>query len=118
MESKQIENVAVDQLLQDPPKDDGYGSRVNKNDYVTNGQIMVTITLSEYRELVKAGADRAVHDADMKVIDAHRERDDLKKQVADLQKQLDSLKCMIAGAAQVQSKIAQEKANDGVDSAE
>lgn len=118
MEAEQVKNVVTDQLLKESPKDDGYGSRSTKNDFVANGQIMVTITLAEYRDLVKANADQKVTEADRKVYEAHQERDARKKQVEDLQKQLDSLKCMIAGAAQVQSKIAQEKANGEIDLAE
>ena len=117
MEPK-IENVVTDDRLEKKPEEDSFNRGEYRHDYVSNGQIMVTITLSEYRALVKADADRKVSEANSKVWDAHKERDELKKQVEGLQKQLDSLKCMIAGAAQVQSKIAQEKANDGVDSAE
>lgn len=117
MEPK-IENVVADDRLEKKPEEDAFNRGEYRHDYVHNGEIMVTITLSEYRALVKADSDRKINEARGKVWDAERQRDELKKQVEDLQKQLDSLKCMIAGAAQVQSKIAQEKTNDRVDSAE
>jgi len=108
MEPK-IENVVADERLEKKPEEDAYNRNDYRNDYVTNGQIMVTITLSEYRTLVKADADRKVSEANSKVWDAHKERDELKKQVNDLQNQLDGLKAMIAGAANVQYQINQSK---------
>lgn len=108
MEPK-IENVVADDRLGKKPEEDAFNRGEYKHDYVDNGQIMVTITLSEYRALIKADADRKVSEANSKVWDAHKERDELKKQVEDLQKQLDGLKAMIAGAANVQYQINQSK---------
>ena len=117
MEQK-IENVVADDRLEKTPEEDAFSRGEYRHDYVANGQIMVTITLSEYRALIKADADRKVSEANSKVWDAHKERDELKKQVEDLQKQLNGLKFMLAGAAHCQDMIAQEKTNDRVDSAE
>ena len=108
MEPK-IENVVADDRLEKKPEEDAFSRSEYRHDYVTNGQIMVTTTLSEYRALVKADADRKVSEANSKVYEAHKERDELKKTVADLQKQLNDLKAMIAGAATIQSQIIQPK---------
>jgi DNA-binding transcriptional MerR regulator len=109
-----MESIITDQLLEKTPKDDGYSSYSNKNDFVANGQIMVTITLAEYRALVKGNSDAQVADAKSKQRTAELERDGLKKQVADLQKQLDELKGLI------QSKFSEdaEDKDVGINSAE
>jgi hypothetical protein len=117
MEPK-IENVVADDRLENKPEEDVFSRGEYRHDYVTNGQIMVTITLSEYRTLLKAEADRKVSEANSKFWDANRERDELRKQVEDLQKQLNGLKFMLAGAAHVQDMMAQENTNDRVDSAD
>ena len=109
-----MEAIITDSLLQETPKDDGYGNYSHKNDFVANGQIMVTITLAEYRALIKGNSDAQVSEAKSKQRQAEMERDGLKKQVADLQKQLDDLKSLI------QSKFTQEAEgkDGGLDSAE
>lgn len=110
-----MEAIITDALLKETPKDEsGYGEKSNKNDFVANGQIMVTITLAEYRALIRGNADAQVSDAKSKQWSAERERDELKKQVADLQKQLDDLKDAI------RSKFVQdaEDKDGSVDSAE
>ena len=109
-----MEAIITDSLLRETPKDEGYGNYSNKNDFVANGQIMVTITLAEYRALIKGNSDAQVSEAKSKQRQAEMERDGLKKQVADLQKQLDDLKSLI------QSKFTQEAEgkDGGLDSAE
>ena len=109
-----MEAIITDQLREKTPKDDGYSSYSNKNDFVANGQIMVTITLAEYRPLVKGNSDAQVSEAKSKQRNAEMERDGLKKQVADLQKQLEELKGLI------QSKFSQdaEDKDVGIDPAE
>ena len=106
--------IITDSLLKETPKDDGYSSYSNKNDFVANGQIMVTITLAEYRALVKGNSDAIVSEAKSKQRSAEIECDQLKKQVSELQKQLDQLKSLI------QSKFTQdaEVKDGGLDSAE
>lgn len=103
-----MEAIITDQLLRETPKDDGYSSNSTKNDFVANGQIMVTITLAEYRSLVKGNSDAQVSEAKSKQYHAEQERDGLKKQVADLQKQLDELKGLI------QSKFSQDAEDENV----
>ena len=93
-------SVAIDEHLQEMPDDDRYGRVDLNHDYVTNGQIMVTITLSEYRSLVKTNADLKVSEASSKMYELRKERDDL-------QKQLNDLKTMIASAVPV--KVAADK---------
>ena len=109
-----MEAIITDQLLEKTPKDDGYSSYSNKNDFVAKGQIMVTITLAEYRALVKGNSDAQVSEAKSKQRNAEMERDGLKKQVADLQKQLEELKGLIQSKF---SKDAEDK-DDGIDSAD
>ena len=104
-----MEAVITDQLLKEAPRDDGYGSTSSKNDFVANGQIMVTITLAEYRALVKRNSDAQVSEAKSKQYHAEQERDGLKKQVADLQKQLDELKSLI------QNKFSQDAEDKNVE---
>lgn len=98
MDNKAPENIAVNELLKPAPEKEAYASRDTDIDYVANGQLMVTITLAEYRQLVKKNADSMVNEANSKRYTVERERDELKKEVADLQKQLDDLKAMIARA--------------------
>lgn len=90
-----MEAIITDQLLEKTPKDDGYSSYSNKNDFVANGQIMVTITLAEYRALVKGNSDALVSEAKSKQRSAESERDQLKKQVDELQKELTNLKDLV-----------------------
>ena len=104
-----MEAIITDQLLEKTPKDDGYSSYSNKNDFVANGQIMVTITLAEYRAVVKGNSDAQVSEAKSKQRYAEQERDGLKKQVADLQKQLDELKGLI------QNKFSQDAEDKNVE---
>lgn len=99
MDSEEVKNVVTDDHLEKKPEDDNWNRGEYRHDFVCNGQIMVTITLAEYRTLVKANADSIVSDMRSKAYAMERERDEMKKQVADLQKQLDGLKEMIAGAA-------------------
>ncbi len=110
MENKIAENVATNELLKPAPEKESYATRDADIDYVANGQIMVTITLAEYRQLVKKNADSIVNEANSKRFAAERERDELKKQVADLKKQLDDLRAMIASA--VPSSAASNKQPD------
>ena len=102
-----MESIVIDAQLKEAPKDDAFSDKT-KNDYVANGQIMVTITLAEYRSLVKGNSDAQVSEAKSKQWHAEQERDQLKKQVIDLQKQLEELKSLI------QSKFTQDaEAKDG-----
>lgn len=113
MSAEEVKNVVVDPILKEQ-SEDKYGYKNEPINYVSQGQIMVTITLAEYRSLVKSNAEKEVSEARSKTYEVQKEHDELKKQVADLQKQLTDLKCMIAGAASIQAKVSQEKEeNDG-----
>ena len=98
------ESIASDQLLHKAPEKDLFDSR-DAYDFVSNGQLMVHITLAEYRSLVKQNADQIKSDARSKVYEIEKERDALKKEVADLRKQLDDLRNMIASAVPTKAII-------------
>lgn len=98
METELAKSIATDEHLEKTPKEDQYGRYELNYDYAANGQIMVTITLSEYRSLVKSNADLKVSEANSKMYDLRKERDELKKQVEELRKQLNDLRSMIANA--------------------
>lgn len=72
-----------------PAKDfDHYGS--NRNDYANGQELMVEITLAEYRELIgsKAKADHEQHKLVMEKIE-------LEKQIKELKEQIVALKATI-----------------------
>lgn len=98
MEAELEKSIAVDDRLAKTPEEDKYGRYELNKDYVANGQIMVTITLAEYRELLTKHASEQVNEANCKRFTVERERDELKKQVDSLEKELVSLKTMIASA--------------------
>ena len=98
MEAELAKSISVDDRLGKTPDEDKCGRYELNHDYVVNGQIMVTITLSEYRSLVKSNADLKVSEASGKMYELRKERDEMQKQVNDLQKQLNDLKAMIASA--------------------
>lgn len=98
MEKELAQSIVTDERLKETPSEDKYGRYELSKDYVANGQIVVTITLAEYRELLTRHAEDQVIEANSKRYNAERERDELKKQVDSLEKELASLKCMIASA--------------------
>ena len=98
MEAELEKSIAVDDRLAKTPEEDKYGRYELNKDYVANGQIMVTITLAEYRELLTRHASDQVSEANSKRFTVERERDELKKQVEELRKQLNDLRGMIASA--------------------
>lgn len=110
MEAELGKSIVTDEHLEKTPKEDQYGRYELNHDYAANGQIMVTITLSEYRSLVKSNADLKVSEANSKMYDLRKERDELQKQVNELQKQLNDLKAMIASAVPV--KVTVDKADE------
>lgn len=98
MEAELAKSIALGDHLEKTPEKDKYGSCDMNHDYVFNGQIMITITLNEYRELLTKHASDQVSDANIKRYAVERERDELKKQVTELQKQLSELRSMIYSA--------------------
>lgn len=105
MEAEMAKCVAVDDHLAEAPREDKYGHYELSKDYAANGQIMVTITLAEYRELLRQHAADQVTEANSKRWAAEKERDELKKQVTDLQRQLAELRGMIASAMPVKVSV-------------
>lgn len=75
------------------PEYNGFG----KNDYVINGEITVTITLAEYRQLLTAHAKAETSEANSKRFAAEREVDSLKKELAAAQKQIAEFRALIQG---------------------
>lgn len=102
MEAK-IANLVIDDRLLKTPEEDRYGQYDLEKNFARNGQIMVTITLKEYRDLLTASAKAEATEANSKRFVIERERDELKRQVIELQKQLDSLRAVIASAVPVKA---------------
>ena len=98
MEEELAKSIVSDERLKETPSENKYGQYELSRDYVANGQIMVTITLAEYRELLCKHADDRVSESNRMRYTVERERDELKKQVDSLEKELSSLKTMIASA--------------------
>jgi hypothetical protein len=103
MEAELAKSIAMDDHLAKTPEEDKYGRYELSHDYVANGQIMVTITLAEYRELLTRHASDQVSEANSKRFTVERERDELKKQAENLRKQLNELRVMIASAMPVKA---------------
>ena len=95
------EHIIINSALQaSPTKESGTYSGLTDADFIVSGEIMVTITLHEYRSLLIGRAEAEASSARSDKYRAERERDELKKQVVDLQNQLNELRSMIAGAVQ------------------
>ncbi|MBR3431130.1 MAG: hypothetical protein IKG87_13620 [Clostridia bacterium] len=112
-ETNPVGAVVTDERLRSTPEKEIFTDGNTDINYVANGQIMVQITLAEYRALVCRNAEDRVNEARSKRWDAEKERDELKKQVADLQKQLDGLKSMIASAATVHGQMQEKPEGNG-----
>lgn len=79
-------------------KTDNYGG-LTENDYIISGEIMVTITLREYRELLTKSAKSEASEARSKQYSAERERDAAKKELEEVNKRLDRYEQIIAKAS-------------------
>lgn len=91
--------IAADELLQaTPQKETGY-SGLELHDYVVNGELTVTITLAEYRELVRAKSDAETRDAIRNKLATDNENKKLKEELAAVKKQLEEFRALIQGAA-------------------
>ena len=86
-----MENTVVKDVLLDK-KLDKYG--FENNDFVASGEITVTITLSEYRKLVKdcATAQTRIDKAEDDKYKRNAENDALKKENAELKAELYEMK--------------------------
>ena len=69
----------------------------NRNNYVIDGEITVTITLAEYRELVsvKATTDKLVKDAEKDRYERNTENATLKQENAKLKSEMYELKKLL-----------------------
>ena len=90
--------IVSDALYQASPTKDTEYNGFGKNDYVINGEITVTITLAEYRQLITGFAQKEVNEANSKRFAAERELESLKKELAATQKQLDEFRALIQSA--------------------
>lgn len=91
--------IVSDQNFQvTPTKDTGY-SGFGTHDFVVNGEITVTITLAEYRELVGAQAKAAQLDAYSRRLEAERKLADVTKQLEEANKRICDLQAKVAEAA-------------------
>ena len=80
-----------------PTKEPEYNS-FGKNDYVINGEITVTITLAEYRQLLTAHAKAEAQEANSKVYGLRQEIETLKKELTAANKQIDEFRALIQSA--------------------
>lgn len=82
MENTNITNIVLDKKI------DGYGT--NLKDFVAPQEITVTITLNEYRELVKevATKEKDINEANKDKYTREAENDKLRKEVAELKSKL------------------------------
>lgn len=108
-EKNTVGTVVTNELLRPTPEKEVFSDGDTDINYVANGQILVKITLAEYRSLLRRNAEDRVLEANSKRWEAEKERDALKKEVSDLQKQLNELRSMIASAI----PSAREAENDG-----
>ena len=79
-----MDNVKIENLILEK-KMDGYGTN-NKN-FVAPGELTVTITVEEYRELVSSDATRK-----QQIDDANADKYDRNQQIAKLTKEVEDLK--------------------------
>ncbi len=94
-----MESIIANEHLKNETGKDRYGDdKPLDHDRVINGQIMVTITLDEYRSLIRGSADAQISAANSEKFRVNQENTKLKQQVETLQKQLDELRSMIASA--------------------
>ena len=90
--------IVSDALYQASPTKETEYNGFGKNDYVINGEITVTITLAEYRQLLTGFAQKEVNEANSKRFAAEREIENLKKDLAAAQKQMSEFRALIQGA--------------------
>jgi hypothetical protein len=87
-------------LQPSPTKDSGstYGGMENA-DFLVEGELTVTITLREYRDLIANNAEaklqKELDETRSRWMEAYRERDKLKSTVADLSVEVSRLRSML-----------------------
>lgn len=95
-----IDNICIDEkLTAAPDKDKGYDRSYTDFDFLLRGELTVTITLAEYRQLLTKGSQAKVNEADSKRWEAERKAEELKKELDSVKKQLADLRQMFTGAA-------------------
>ena len=101
MENVTTKDVILDKKLQ------GYG--YHEHDFVASQEITVTITLDEYRELVKekGTADIRIKETENDKYERNQENDNLKKENAELKAELYELQ------KKTESFVAEEAVEDG-----
>lgn len=91
--------IAKDTMFQASPTKEPDYSGFGKHDFVINGEITVTITLSEYRQLLTAQAKAEASEANSKVYSMKNELEALKKELAAANKQIAEFRALIQVAA-------------------
>ena len=98
MGPKLEDSIIRDENFKETPSEDKYGRYELNNDYVCNGQIMVTITLAEYRALLMERAEDAVRKTQSERYELLSQNTKLKKEVDDLTNQLNDMRSIMASA--------------------
>lgn len=85
--------VALDPMLQQSPtkKGDHFGG-FDDDDFVVNGELTVTITLHEYRELVSAAANAKTKEANASYVKAIEEKRQIMQQLDDCRQEIRGLR--------------------------
>ncbi len=90
--------IVSDALYQASPTKETEYNGFGKNDYVINGEITVTITLAEYRQLLTGFAQMEVREANSKVYALRQEIEGLKNELTAANKQIDEFRVLIQSA--------------------
>lgn len=88
--------IVSDQNFQVTPTKDIAYSGFGTHDYVVNGEITVTVTLAEYRELVSAQAKAEKMEYLNKKLEAERKLADVTKELEGANKRICSLEATLA----------------------
>lgn len=87
--------IVSDQNFQVTPTKDSAYSGFGTHDYVVNGEITVTVTLAEYRELVSAQAKAEKMEYLNKKLEAERKLADVTKELEGANKRICSLEATL-----------------------
>lgn len=90
--------IVSDALYQASPTKEPEYSGFGKHDYVINGEITVTVTLAEYRQLLTAHARAEANEANSKCYALRQEIDGLKKELTAANKQIAEFRALIQTA--------------------
>ena len=70
---------------------DGNQYNINKDDYVAEGELTVTITLCEYRELIKGSAEARVMKERDRWVEEYRRANNAENRVKELEDEVNAL---------------------------